>query len=327
MKRSIMTLCVLCLTLTGCGLHMTESPVALPAETTGVTVSPQPNTVPDIQTFTDSFGTEFRLDRQKYGENLHICTHDDIWITYMHCGYLSDMERNSRWVIRSQAELDAFNAKYGLKLELPDEYPNHGDDVEKPYDFKHDAMLIEYCEVNSDGYDLRPAALLIDGDAVNFVMDTQSKVPEGEAGEVMDGFLWLAALPESVLPEPCTGWSSIQADAEQATEQPTAETDDCYMKPATDADIVTDAETGIRYVKNQLLVSCALSTDRAEVEKVAELVGAEIVGYIELTCDYQFEWKEDKTADELQTLADQIESAPFVENVTLNTVSEITFDD
>ena len=158
-------------------------------------------------------------------------------------------------------------------------------------------------------------------------MDTHSKVPEGEAGEMMDGFLWLAALPESVLPEPCTGWSSIQADAEQATEQPTAETDDCYMKTATDADIVTDAETGIRYVKNQLLVSCALNTDRADAERLAEDVGAEIVGYIALTCDYQFEWTEDKTADELQALADRIGSFPFVENVTLNMVHEINTDE
>ena len=327
MKRSFMTLCALCLTLTGCGLHTAEAPAALPSETTGVTASPQPDTVPDIQTFTDSYGTVFMLDRQKYSENLRVYTHDDIWISYMQCGYLSDMKRNSRWVIRSQADLDAFNAKFGLKLEMPDEYPNHGEDVENPYDFEHDAMLIEYCEVNSDGYDLRPAALLIDGDAVNFVMDTQSKVPEGEAGEMMDGFLWLAALPESVLPEPPAGWSYFKADAEQVTEPPADETDDCYMKPASDADIVTDAETGIRYVKNQLLVSCALDTDREQVEKLAKDVGAEIVGAIALTCDYQFEWTEDKTADELQALADRIGSYPFVENVTLNMVHEINTDE
>lgn len=324
MKRYTMLFTALCLCLTGCGAQITEEPE--PQQ-----LYPPATTARNIQTFTDSAGTEIRLDRNRFSENARVLTGDDIWISSHRCGSLSQMPRNSRWIIRSQAELDCFNAMYDMHCKLPDEYPNHGDDVEMPYDFAHDAMLIEYAEVNSTGYDLKAGGVLIDGNAMNFVMSTDSQSPEPgeEVGEMMDGFLWEAALPQEDIPPDCDGWIYIYPQQEPPHESETSETEDigdCYMKPLSDADIVTDEATGIRYVKNQLLVSCALGTDRAAVEGIADQLDAEIVGYIALTCDYQFEWKEDKTTDELQALADQLNSWQFVENVTLNMVSEIAPD-
>ena len=59
---------------------------------------------------------------------------------------------------------------------------------------------------------------------------------------------------------------------------------------------------------------------------VCEEVGAEIVGYIEITSDFQIEFKEDKTYEELEEIADYIYGYPFISNITLNTVTSIEYD-
>ena len=92
-----------------------------------------------------------------------------------------------------------------------------------------------------------------------------------------------------------------------------------YFKEADPDDIVYDEETGLIYVKNQLLVSCKLGTSREEMEDVCEEIGAEIVGYTEITSDFQIEFKEDKTLDDLDEIGDYLYGYPFVSAVFLNT--------
>ncbi len=99
-----------------------------------------------------------------------------------------------------------------------------------------------------------------------------------------------------------------------------------YKEPGED-DVVYDPESGISYVKNQLLISAALDAPKVEVERLVEELGAEIVGYIGLTNDYQIEFAEDKTLAELEAAADHLESFSFVQGVTLNYVHELNFDD
>lgn len=98
-------------------------------------------------------------------------------------------------------------------------------------------------------------------------------------------------------------------------------------KEAGEADIVYDAEHGVSYVKNQLLISAALDAPTGEVERLCGELGAEIVGFIGLTNDYQIEFTEDKTLAELEAAADYLESFSFVQGVTLNYVHELNFDD
>ena len=331
MKRTVWIFTALALLLTGCGMHRTEStdpqttdPVLAAADAGNPAATAQ-----NIRTFTDHNGTSIRPDMERYSEDARVLTGDDIWISSSRCGYLGQMPRNARWIIRSQLELSVFNLTYDMHLELPDEYPNNGDDVEKPYDFGHDAMLIEYVEVPSTGYDLKAGGVLIDGDTMQFVMSADSRSPDKDeaVGEMMDGFLWQAALPQDAIPPRCDEWIYIDPQPEPHEDEETEDTGGYYMKPASDADVVTDAANGIRYVKNQLLVSCEPDTDRKQVEQLAGDVGAEIVGYIALTSDYQFEWAEDKTTDELQAIADRMNGYPFVLNVTLNMVHDISVDD
>lgn len=99
-----------------------------------------------------------------------------------------------------------------------------------------------------------------------------------------------------------------------------------YKEPGED-DVVYDPESGINYVKNQLLISAALDAPKGEVERLCGELGAEIVGFIGLTNDYQIEFAEDKTLAELEAAADYLEGFEFIQGVTPNYVHEINFDD
>lgn len=98
-----------------------------------------------------------------------------------------------------------------------------------------------------------------------------------------------------------------------------------YFKEVRKEDILI--KDGIKYAKNQLLISCIPGTDKNEVKKLVDEIDAEIVGYIELTADYQIEFRSDKTLDELSEIADYIDSHSFVLDVTLNLVSETSADE
>lgn len=108
---------------------------------------------------------------------------------------------------------------------------------------------------------------------------------------------------------------------------PTPVPPELSYKEAGEADIVYDPESGISYVKNQLLISAALDAPKEEIERLCGELGAEIVGFIGLTNDYQIEFTEDKTLAELEAAADYLESFSFVQGVTLNYVHELSFDD
>lgn len=96
-----------------------------------------------------------------------------------------------------------------------------------------------------------------------------------------------------------------------------------YYKGASDADIVFNEEYGVSYVKNQLLISAMLGTNKEDVEEAVAEVGAEIVGYIEITSDFQIEFLEDKSLDELVEIAEYLYTYPWANNVTLNLVNEV----
>ena len=102
-----------------------------------------------------------------------------------------------------------------------------------------------------------------------------------------------------------------------------ADLGELYYKEASDADIVFNEEYGVSYVKNQLLISAMLGTNKEDVEEAVAEVGAEIVGYIEITSDFQIEFLEDKSLDELVEIAEYLYTYPWANNVTLNLVNEV----
>lgn len=101
---------------------------------------------------------------------------------------------------------------------------------------------------------------------------------------------------------------------------------EAFFKQPQSGDVVYDEESGMSYVKNQLLISAALDAPKERIEQIAEELGAEIVGYIELTNDYQIEFSEDKTIKELETAANYIDSFSFINGVTLNLILDLSVD-
>lgn len=99
-----------------------------------------------------------------------------------------------------------------------------------------------------------------------------------------------------------------------------------YYKPARREDLVTDAETGICYVSNQILVSAVPDATREALVKLFEECGATVVGFIELTNDFQIEFAEAKTITELTDCIDWLEGSDLIAYASLNISSETEGD-
>ena len=100
-----------------------------------------------------------------------------------------------------------------------------------------------------------------------------------------------------------------------------------YSKEVTEDDVVFDEETGIQYAKNQLLISCDIGVPKELMQDVCNEINAEIVGYIEITSDFQIEFKEDKTFEELEAMMIELpEKYDFIRGASFNMVSEIGID-
>ena len=91
-----------------------------------------------------------------------------------------------------------------------------------------------------------------------------------------------------------------------------------YSKRVSPSDIVVDNETGFKYVKNQILLSAHIGVDRLTIEKMVSELDARIVGYIELTNDYQLEFIENKTLEETTALIEWVCKSSYVSNCSLN---------
>jgi FtsZ-interacting cell division protein YlmF len=66
--------------------------------------------------------------------------------------------------------------------------------------------------------------------------------------------------------------------------------------------------------------------DKEFMEEACKAIDAEIVGYTEITSDFQIEFVEDKTYEELEEIAEQLKEYDFVRDVFFNTVSEVDVD-
>ena len=115
-----------------------------------------------------------------------------------------------------------------------------------------------------------------------------------------------------------------ETPAEPEETEPLEDIGENYYKEVTEDDVVFDEETGIQYAKNQLLISCDIGVPKELVQDVCNEIGAEIVGYTEITSDFQIEFKEDKTFEELEAMMIELpEKYDFIRGASFNMVSEI----
>lgn len=75
--------------------------------------------------------------------------------------------------------------------------------------------------------------------------------------------------------------------------------------------LTADSESG--YLDNQLLIVGKQGTTRSQMKKLVSSLGGRIVGCIELTGDYQIEFKKAMSYDELSALAEQVSQNELVE--------------
>ena len=77
-------------------------------------------------------------------------------------------------------------------------------------------------------------------------------------------------------------------------------------------------ENGISFADNEILVVANEGVSKKDIEQLAEKYGAEIVGYIEVTGDYQWKLTEAKSKEEIDSLIKEISNEEIVESSSKN---------
>lgn len=208
MKRMLILLTAVCLLSSACG----SKPATLEAPEAESTPAPEQSV------------SGLDIDMSKYSDQARLLTPDtdNMYLQSYHCGYLSDFEGDASFIIRSQAELDAFNAQYPeANQHVPVWYPDTGEDYYIEYDLEHYDLLLDYFAVGSPNYRYTAGGLLVDTDILSFVMTSDSGNIGGgeEVAAVMDGFWFEAAVPKgTLLSDSYYGWTYL--DAEEALSDP-----------------------------------------------------------------------------------------------------------
>jgi hypothetical protein len=171
------------------------------------------NTESKAEKYYSADGTELNIDMSQYSEKAKLLTSDDIYLVSFDCGYISDSAFD-RLIIENEEQLDCALENYGLSLPpeglTEDELWYYNTSISEPfnemlseYPIDEYCYIIEYDEVNSDGYYFKAGALLVDTEVLRFVMTADSYTPDYENGEgycdVMGGFCHMAAVPKATL--------------------------------------------------------------------------------------------------------------------------------
>lgn len=95
-----------------------------------------------------------------------------------------------------------------------------------------------------------------------------------------------------------------------------------YWKDPNPVDYLWNDYVGGYAVKNQFLLSCDAEIEFGEIESLVEELDAEIVGYIELTNDYQIEFNKDISFDEINDIIGVLSGISNVRMISFNIANE-----
>lgn len=95
----------------------------------------------------------------------------------------------------------------------------------------------------------------------------------------------------------------------------------CYTRDFSPEDVVLSEDGFTEFVRNEVLLVAAIDAPYDEVKALIEANGGEIVGYIEITGDYQVAFS-DKTEQELNQLIDTFEQSLLIDDAMLDYVME-----
>ena len=101
---------------------------------------------------------------------------------------------------------------------------------------------------------------------------------------------------------------------------------EAYYKDIENLDEIDTDENGIEFVKNQFLLTAYNDVSYDEIEALGNEYNADIVGYIALTNDYQFEIEYDVNANDIYQIIEELMDNQLVEYVSINPVIESECD-
>lgn len=96
-----------------------------------------------------------------------------------------------------------------------------------------------------------------------------------------------------------------------------------YAMDTKKENISTDAETGLSYANNELLITAVTDTPKEKIEKLAASYGGTIVGYIEVTDTFQIQFPQKYTYEELKTIEYSLEQEDIVSFCELNLIIDM----
>lgn len=88
-----------------------------------------------------------------------------------------------------------------------------------------------------------------------------------------------------------------------------------YSEPLTADDIAVEGD--VYYASSQILLTAVRNADYQDIEKLASRIGAEIIGYISTTGDYQIRFNDSKSFHELEQIANDLNADAHIEDATL----------
>lgn len=109
------------------------------------------------------------------------------------------------------------------------------------------------------------------------------------------------------------------------SEQPN---ENIYFKDIqNDDEVAYDSENGVFFVRNQILLTASNNASFTDIYSLVGLYDAQIVGYINLTNDYQIEFNNDVTVDYLYQAINELRLNQFIEFASLNTAFVLSAED
>lgn len=92
----------------------------------------------------------------------------------------------------------------------------------------------------------------------------------------------------------------------------------------SDDEVEYNENNGIFFVRNQILLTANDGVSFADISSLASYYNAKIVGYIELTNDFQIEFKNDVSIDNLYKIIDELMRNSSIEYASLNTAFDLS---
>ena len=118
----------------------------------------------------------------------------------------------------------------------------------------------------------------------------------------------------------------VKYDANAEQGDPPADAGEISFREPSDEHIVFDEATGNYFVDNEILITGQENTTKEEIEQIISEINGDIVGWIEITNDYQIEVSEAMTTSELNEIVEQLNKNEAIDEAMLHYLYEVDFD-